>query len=81
MVDHLVDEADAMVQFERIVDRYAAVNSQGCRLSKAMLAECFDRDFESFFALYKERQDQATASEDFREAMAAYREKRPPVWS
>ncbi len=81
MVDHLVEEADAMAQFERIVDRYAAVNSQGCRLSKALLAECFDRDFESFFALYKERQDQATASEDFREAMAAFREKRPPVWS
>ncbi len=81
MVDHLVEEADAMAQFERIVDRYAAVNSQGCRLSKALLAECFDRDLESFFALYKERQDQATASEDFREAMAAFREKRPPVWS
>jgi enoyl-CoA hydratase/carnithine racemase len=81
MVDHLVEEAEAMVQFEHIADRYAGVNSQGCRLSKALLAECFDRDFESFFALYKERQDQATASEDFREAMAAYREKRPPVWS
>jgi enoyl-CoA hydratase/carnithine racemase len=46
-----------------------------------LLAECFDRDFDSFFALYKELQGQATASEDFREAMAAYREKRPPVWS
>ncbi len=81
MVDHLVEEADAMARFERIVYRYAAVNSQGCRHSKALLAECFDREFESFFALYKERQDQATASEDLREAMAAYREKRPPVWS
>ncbi len=81
MVGHLVEEADAMAQFERIVDRDAAVNSQGCRLSKALLVECLDRDLESFFALYKERQDQATASEDFREAMAALREKRPPVWS
>ncbi len=81
MVDHLVEEADAMARFEQIADRYAAVNSQGCRLSKAMLTECFERDFESFFALYKERQDQATASEDFREAMAAFREKRPPAWS
>ncbi len=81
LVDHLVEEADAMAQFERIAERYAAVNSQGCRLSKVLLAECFDRDFEAFFALYKERQNQATASEDFREAMTAYREKRPPVWS
>ncbi len=81
MVDYLVEEADAMAQFERIAERYAAVNSQGCRLSKVLLAECFDRDFEAFFALYKERQNQATASEDFREAMTAFREKRPPVWS
>jgi enoyl-CoA hydratase/carnithine racemase len=81
LVDHLVDEGDAMVQFERIADGYAAVNSEGCRHAKAMLAECFDRDFESFFALYKERQERATASADFHEAMAAYREKRQPVWS
>ena len=81
LVDYLVEEADAMAQFEQIAERYAAVNSQGCRLSKVLLAECFDRDFEAFFALYKERQNQATASEDFREAMTAYREKRPPVWS
>jgi enoyl-CoA hydratase/carnithine racemase len=81
LVDYLVDEADAMAQFEQIAERYAAVNSQGCRLSKVLLAECFDRDFDSFFALYKERQNQATSSEDFREAMVAYREKRPPVWS
>lgn len=81
MVDHLVEEAEAMAQFEGIVERYGAANSQGCRLSKALLAECFDRDFDSFFALYKERQNQATASADFREAMAAYREKRPPAWS
>ena len=64
-----------------IVARYAAVNSEGCRLSKAMLAECFERDFESFFALYKARQERATASADFEEAMTAYREKRDPVWS
>ena len=81
LVDHLVDEGDAMARFERIADSYAAVNSEGCRHAKAMLAECFDRDFESFFALYKERQGRATASADFHEAMAAYREKRRPVWS
>ena len=81
LVDHLVDEGDAMARFERIADGYAAVNSQGCRLAKALLAECFDRDFESFFALYKERQGRATASADFHEAMAAYREQRQPVWS
>jgi enoyl-CoA hydratase/carnithine racemase len=81
LVDHLVDETDALAEFERIADGYAAVNSEGCRHAKALLADCFDRDFESFFALYKERQERATASADFHEAMAAYRDKRWPVWS
>ncbi len=81
LVDHLVGEDEALAEFEQIAARYAAVNSEGCRLSKAMLVECFDRDFDTFFALYKERQDRATASPDFHEAMAAYREKRQPEWS
>ena len=46
-----------------------------------MLESCFDLDFESFFSLYKERQTEATGSDDFREAMTAYRENRPPNWS
>jgi enoyl-CoA hydratase/carnithine racemase len=46
-----------------------------------MLDNCFDLDFESFFSLYKERQSRATGSADFREAMTAYRENRPPNWS
>ena len=70
-----------MIQFERIADGYAAVNSEGCRHAKALLAECFDRDFESFFALYKERQGRATASAEFHEAMAAHGEQGQPVWS
>jgi enoyl-CoA hydratase/carnithine racemase len=81
LVDHLVDDEAASERFEEIVASYAAVNSEGCRLSKAMLVECFDRDFESFFALYKARQKRATASPDFEEAMTAYREKRDPTWS
>ena len=80
MIDHLVDEAQAEVEFEALVARYAEVNSQGCRLSKEALRECFDLGFDEFFALYKELQDRATSSADFAEAMAAYREQRPPAW-
>ena len=81
MIDYLVSEDAAAAEFEDIVERVSAANSTGCRLSKKMLESCFDLDFESFFSLYKERQTQATGSGDFREAMTAYRENRPPNWS
>lgn len=81
MVDYLVSEDNAAAEFEEIVGRVSAVNSKGCRLSKQMLANCFDLDFETFFALYKERQMRATSSDDFHEAMTAYRENRPPKWA
>ena len=81
LIDYLVSEDGAAAEFEDIVERVSAVNSKGCRLSKNMLESCFDLDFESFFSLYKERQTEATGSDDFREAMTAYRENRPPNWS
>jgi enoyl-CoA hydratase len=80
LVDYLVSEETAEEGFEEIVARVAAVNSEGCRLSKQMLESCYDIDFETFFSLYKSRQMQATRSDDFHEAMAAYREKRQPNW-
>jgi enoyl-CoA hydratase/carnithine racemase len=81
LIDYLVPEDSAAAEFEAIVARVSAVNSEGCRLSKGMLAHCYDLDFETFFALYKERQSRATSSGDFREAMTAYREKRQPNWA
>ena len=81
LIDYLVSEDGAAAEFEDIVERVSAANSKGCRLSKNMLESCFDLDFESFFSLYKERQTEATGSDDFREAMTAYRENRPPNWS
>jgi enoyl-CoA hydratase/carnithine racemase len=81
MVDYLVSEDRAEAEFEEIIARVSAVNSKGCRLSKKMLNSCYDLDFETFFSLYKERQLRATSSDDFSEAMTAYREKRLPNWS
>ena len=81
MIDYLVSEENAEAEFEEIVDKITSVNSKGCRLSKQMLQNCYDLEFEAFFSLYKERQSHATNSDDFQEAMAAYRENRPPNWS
>ena len=81
MVDYLVSEDNAEAEFEEIITSISAVNSKGCRLSKQMLNNCYDLDFETFFSLYKEHQLRATSSDDFSEAMSAYREKRLPNWS
>jgi len=80
LVDHLVPEEGMGSAFQAIVDRYAAANSEGARLSKAALLDCFDADFDRFFERYLRLQDQAMNSADFREAMIAYREGRPPRW-
>ncbi len=81
MIDYLVSEDNAEAEFEEIITRVSAVNSKGCRLSKQMLNNCYDLDFETFFSLYKEHQFRATSSDDFSEAMSAYRENRLPKWS
>lgn len=80
LVDHIVPEATARPDFEAIVARYRDTASEGCRLAKLALIECFDLGFEDFYRRYLELQERATSSEDFAEALAAYREKRPPVW-
>ena len=80
LVDHLVDEDKAETEFAAWVEEYAKTNSAGCRYSKQMLLECFDMGFDAFFAKYLDLQEKATASDDFTEAMDAYREDRPPVW-
>jgi len=81
LIDYLVSPKNAKLEFEGIVDKLSSMNSQGCRLSKQMLTQCFDLDFDNFFSLYKVLQADATSSADFKEAMSAYKEKRAPNWS
>ena len=81
LVDHVVDENRMTEEFENIVEQYLATNSEGCRLSKRALIGCFDLDFDSFLDRYMTLQDQAMRSNDFNEAMDAYRENREPNWS
>jgi len=81
LVDHLVDEDAMEAEFEDWIAEYTKTNSAGCRYSKAMLQECFDLGFDDFFAKYLDLQRRAVESEDFEEAMTAYREDRPPNWS
>lgn len=81
LVDHLVEEDRMTEEFDELVGEYMAVNSKGCRLSKEAIQAAFDLNYERFLDRYMDLQSQAIDSEDFEEAMAAYREERMPEWS
>jgi len=80
LVDHLVSAADMDSEIEALIEKYMAVNSEGCRLSKHALRECFDLGYDAFLERYLGLQEQAFGSQDFEEAMTAYRAKRAPNW-
>ena len=80
LVDHLIPEDTMAPAFETLIDKYMAANSEGCRLSKHALTECFDLGYEAFLDRYMGLQERAFESEDFGEAMTAYRAKRAPDW-
>lgn len=81
LVDHVVsaDRFDADVG--ALVEKYARVCSEGARQSKMLLNMPFDMPHGQFFEEYLRRQRIALASPDHKEAMAAYREGRSPLFS
>jgi enoyl-CoA hydratase/carnithine racemase len=80
LVDHLVmaDRFDADVQ--ALIEKYARVCSEGSRQSKMLLNMSFDMTHGEFFEEYLRRQRIALESSDHQEALAAYRERREPVF-
>jgi enoyl-CoA hydratase/carnithine racemase len=80
LADHVVSEEHRDGEFRKLIDEYMRANSEGTRLAKQALLDCFDQDFDAFVIRNFERIDKAQHSQDFAEAMAAYREKRMPNW-
>ena len=81
LADHMVSEERRDDEFRKIVIDYMNANSAGTRLSKQALLDCFDQDFDQFVVHNFDRLAKAQRTDDFAEAMAAYREKRIPNWS
>jgi enoyl-CoA hydratase/carnithine racemase len=81
LADHIVSEEHRDEEFGKIVDDYMKANSEGTRLSKQAMLDCFDQDFDQFVVRNFDRLEKAQRTGDFAEAMAAYREKRMPNWS
>src|SRR5262245_14491571 len=81
LVDHVVNSGSFDQNVHDLVEKYARVCSEGTRQSKALLNMPFDLTHGQFFEEYLRRQRIALASDDHREAMAAYREGRDPKFS
>ncbi len=81
LVDHVVSAETFDADVRTLVEKYARVCSEGTRQSKMLLNMSFDTPHGQFFEEYLRRQRIALASPDHQEALAAYREKRSPVFT
>jgi enoyl-CoA hydratase/carnithine racemase len=80
LVDHVVQPETFGDETEALLKKYAAVCSEGTLQSKMMLNLPFDMPHGQFFEEYLRRQSIALNSSDHQEALAAYREKRQPLF-
>jgi enoyl-CoA hydratase/carnithine racemase len=81
LVDHVVSTECFDADVRALVEKYAGVCSEGTRQSKMLLNMSFDTPHGPFFEEYLRRQQIALASPDHQEALAAYRDKRSPVFT
>ncbi len=80
LVDHIVPLEDFDAKLEEIVQQYLNNNSKAMRLSKLLINETFDMNYDEALGRYMELQARTQTSHDHVEAKRAYAEKRTPVW-
>jgi enoyl-CoA hydratase len=80
LVDYVVPLADFETRLEAIVLDYLSNNSRAMRLSKLLVNETFNMDYDHALKRYFDLQEVAQASPDHAEAKSAYVEKRDPEW-
>ncbi len=81
LVDALVSDEKPHDEFEPYIEKTLAMASTGARYTKHCIAMMSDLNWQEAFDLYMELQRKGLSSEDFREAMDAYKANRPPQWS
>lgn len=81
LVTRLVSDENRDAEFDAYVDKTVANASQGARATKRAMNLTSTADFEAALELYMDLQRQGLSSEDFAEAMRAYRDKRDARWS
>ena len=80
LVDHLVSGDDLFSNFDDIAQQYLKACSTGTRMSKLVLNQSFDMDFDAMLPYYFGVQERAMFSADAVESNRAYLEKREPRW-
>jgi enoyl-CoA hydratase len=80
LVDHVVPLNDFEGRLEELIAAYLSNNSKAMRLSKLLINDTFNLDYDSALARYLDLQAVAQACPDHAEAKAAYVEKRKPAW-
>ncbi len=80
LVSRLVADKSRESEFDAVIEKIAALSSQGVRATKRAMNEVLAMDYDGALNAYMEYQTQGLASDDFAEAMRAYREKRQPAW-
>ena len=78
LVSALVDDDKQEQGFAEWIARLEALASDGVRATKRVMNEVVGMQFDQAFETYMRYQRLGLKSEDFAEAMAAYREKREP---
>jgi len=78
LVDHIVLEGDFDRVVKELTQNYLKIASEGQRQTKHLLDLAFDLNWNDFLKEYMVSQKKTLASDEHREAMTAYREKREP---
>jgi len=81
LVDYLVPETEFDSKVKEVTQKCLKIASEGQRQTKRLLGLAFDLNWNDFLEEYMASQQKTMSSEEHREAMAAYREKREPRFS
>jgi enoyl-CoA hydratase len=80
LVDHVVPAEDFFTHLDKVAQHYLKTCSTGTRMSKLVLNQAYDLDYEAIFQYYMELQERAQYSLDAEEAKRAYLAQRDPDW-
>ena len=80
LVDHIVPNEKFFTHLDQKAKRYLAACSTGTRMSKLMVNQAFDMDYDQFLSNYFKLQKRAQFSLDAQEAKRAYLAGEDPRW-
>lgn len=80
IVDHIVPQEDFFTHLDEMAGKYLAACSTGARMSKLLINQAFDMDYDTVLSKYIRLQGKTQNSLDVQEAKRAYLAKEIPRW-